>query len=88
MKRLRSATVEPVLGTLLHFRAMKKVYTKGISLANKHVLMAGAAYNLKKLLAYRRFKAVAIAMQNIVSNINGFIFSLKSGHLSPSFIKS
>lgn len=87
MKRLRSATVEPVLGTLLHFRAMKKVYTKGIALANKHVLMAGAAYNLKKLMAYKTSKVVAKAMQNIASNINEFIFSLKSGHLSPSFIK-
>jgi serine acetyltransferase len=69
---------------------MKKVYTKGISLANKHVLMAAAAYNLKKLLAYRQFKAVAMAMQNIVSNINDineFISSLKSRNLSSHFIK-
>jgi hypothetical protein len=88
MKRLRSATVEPVPGTLLHFRAMKKVYTKGISLANKHVLMAAAAYNLKKLLACRQFKAMATAMQNVVSNINGinaFIFSEKSKCLTLVF---
>lgn len=53
MKSLRSSTVEPVLGTLLHFRGMKKVYTKGIDLANKHVLLAATAYNLKKLLAFK-----------------------------------
>jgi hypothetical protein len=27
MKKIRSATVEPVIGTLLHFRGMKKVYS-------------------------------------------------------------
>ena len=49
MKKLRSSTVEPVLGTLLYFMGMKKVNTKGIKLANKHVLMASTAYNIKKL---------------------------------------
>jgi transposase len=52
MRNLRSSTVEPVLGTLLQFRRMRKVYTKGIVLANKHVLLAASAYNLKKLLAF------------------------------------
>jgi transposase len=36
--KLRSATVEPVWGTLLHFRRLKKVYTKGNDLARKQVL--------------------------------------------------
>ncbi|HJV77068.1 MAG TPA: hypothetical protein VJ602_01710 [Paludibacter sp.] len=40
MKTLRSATVKPVLATLLCFVGMWKVYTKGIDLANKHMLMA------------------------------------------------
>ncbi len=53
MKKLRSSTVEPVLGTLLYFMGMKKVNTKGIKLANKHVLMASTAYNIKKLLKFR-----------------------------------
>lgn len=35
MARLRSSTVEPVLGTLVNFTAMSKVYTKVINLANK-----------------------------------------------------
>lgn len=59
MKILRSSTVEPVLGTLLHFLGMKKVNTKGIKLANKHVLLASTAYNLKKLL---KFKEVNYAL--------------------------
>ncbi len=50
MRRLRSSTVEPVLGTLVNYTAMKQVNTKGITLANKCLLMAAAAYNLKKLV--------------------------------------
>jgi len=30
MSRLRSSTVEPVLGTLLNFMGMKKIYARGI----------------------------------------------------------
>jgi transposase len=66
--RLRSATVEPVWGTLLHFRRLKKVYTKGNNLANKQVLMAAAAYNLKKLMGFKRSKSAA-NMINIIKNI-------------------
>ena len=61
MKTLRSSTVEPVLGTLLHFRGMRKVYTKGIDLAKKHVLLAATAYNLKKLLSFKTKAAKSIA---------------------------
>lgn len=50
MRRLRSSTVEPVLGTLVNFTAMRQVNTKGISLANKCIIMAAVAYNLKKLI--------------------------------------
>ncbi|HTK19777.1 MAG TPA: IS1182 family transposase [Mucilaginibacter sp.] len=50
MRNLRSGTVEPVLGTLVNFTAMKKVYTKTIASADKCMIMAATAYNLKKLL--------------------------------------
>ncbi len=50
MKRLRSSTVEPVLGTLVNYTAMKQVNTKGMALANKCLIMAAVAYNLKKLV--------------------------------------
>lgn len=52
MKRLRQATVEPVLGTLLNHMAMRKINTRGLHLAHKGMLMAAAAYNLQKLLHF------------------------------------
>jgi hypothetical protein len=52
MVRTRSKTVEPVLGTLINFTNMKRVNTRGIKNANKHVLMASLTYNLKKYLHF------------------------------------
>ena len=52
MSRLRSSTVEPVLGTLLNFSGMKKIYARGIEQAEKHVLMASLCYNLKKMIKF------------------------------------
>lgn len=49
-RKIRQSTVEPVLGTLVNFTAMRQVTTKGIALANKCMIMAAVAYNLKKLL--------------------------------------
>lgn len=46
--------VEPVFGILTQFMAMRKVYTKGVKNANKKMLMAATAYNLKKLLKYAK----------------------------------
>ena len=44
---------------------MNRVNTRGIDLANKHVLMAALTYNLKKYLKFISKRAVskAIAMQ-------------------------
>ena len=53
MKKLRQSTVEPVLGTLVNFLAMRRVNTRGIALANKCMLMAAVCYNLKKLLNFK-----------------------------------
>jgi len=52
MRRFRSRTVEPVLGTLLNFLGLRKVYTRGIKQAHKHVLMAALTYNLKKYVKF------------------------------------
>ena len=49
----RSSTVEPVLGTLINFLGMRRVNTRGMKNANKHVLMAALAYNLKKYLKFK-----------------------------------
>ena len=52
MVKVRSKTVEPVIGTLVNFTNMKRVNTRGIKNANKHVLMASLTYNLKKYLRF------------------------------------
>lgn len=50
LKIKRSSTVEPVLGTLINFTGMRRIWTRGIRNANKFVLGAAIAYNLKKWL--------------------------------------
>ena len=52
MKGKRQSTVEPVFGTLTQFLGMRKVNTIGIQQANKVMLMAAVAYNLKKYLRF------------------------------------
>jgi len=54
MKALRQSVVEPVFGILTQFMGMRKVYNKGIKNANKQMLMAATAYNLKKLLKHSK----------------------------------
>jgi hypothetical protein len=65
ISKIRSRTVEPVLGTLINFLNMRRVNTRGMAQANKHVLMVAITYNLKKLMNFNRLKAKsnAIAMQ-------------------------
>ena len=53
MKIQRSSTVEPVLGTLINFTGMRRIWTRGIKNANKFVLGAAIAYNLKKWLNWQ-----------------------------------
>jgi transposase len=72
--RIRSCTVEPVLGTLINFMNMKRVNTRGLKQANKHVMMAAIAYNLKK---YLRFTARRSA-SNVQAMYGKAISSLKS----------
>ena len=52
LTKRRSSRVEPVLGTLINHHNMKRVNTRGIKNANKHVLMAALTYNLKKYLKF------------------------------------
>jgi transposase len=65
MKKLRSSTVEPVLGTLINYLNLRRVNTRGINQANKCMLMSAVAYNLKKLLKFtaKRVEAAAEALQ-------------------------
>jgi transposase len=53
MKVQRSSTVEPVLGTLINFTGMRRIWTRGIGNANKFVLGAAIAYNLKKWINWQ-----------------------------------
>ena len=63
LKIQRSSTVEPVLGTLINFRGMKRIWTRGIKNANKFMLGAAIAYNLKKYMNYREKKVKVVAME-------------------------
>jgi len=81
MKKLRQSTVEPVLGTLINFLGMKRVNTRGITLANKCMLMAAIAYNIKKALKFKRNRpmaAMACLDQNAGSVTNTIFLFAKS----------
>jgi transposase len=82
MARLRSATVEPVLGTLLNFCRMKKVYTIGQELARKQLFMAAATYNLKKLMNAMDFKGVKAVVNSIK---NALLDKIQDWNKSISF---
>jgi Transposase and inactivated derivatives len=74
MSRLRSSTVEPVLGTLLNFMGMKKIYARGIEQAEKHVLMASLCYNLKKMLKFNTKKTqIQVNYVQITNKAQGFL---------------
>lgn len=55
-RQIRSSTVEPVLGTLVNYLAMRRVNTRGIKQAAKCIIMSAIAYNLKKLLKWEQRK--------------------------------
>jgi Transposase DDE domain len=63
MKNLRQSTVEPVLGTLINFLGMKRINTRGIKNANKCMIMAAIAYNIKKLMKFKSTKALCRVME-------------------------
>jgi transposase len=70
MIRRRAATVEPVIGTLVNYSGMKRVNTHGLELANKCMLMAAVAYNLKKLLNYQSHSSATVvnALEAVAEN--------------------
>ena len=75
--KLRQSTVEPVLGTLMEYGGIKKIRTIGIQQADKCMLLAAAAYNLKKWLRYtpRKVKSVAIAAKNRIDTALNFLLA-------------
>ncbi|MCJ8210888.1 hypothetical protein MUY27_14315, partial [Mucilaginibacter sp. RS28] len=51
-----------VIGTLTEYLGMRKVYTKGLKAANKCMLLAGIAYNLKKLIKHKHKHLSSLAI--------------------------
>jgi hypothetical protein len=62
MKKIRQSTVEPVLGTLINFMAMRRVNTRGKDQATKCMLMAAVAYNIKKAMKFTKKKVMTAIM--------------------------
>jgi hypothetical protein len=52
ISKIRSKTVEPVLGHLINYLGMKRIQARGIHAAVKHVLMASLCHNLKRLMKH------------------------------------
>ena len=79
IRRLRSSTVEPILGTLVNYLAMRRVNTRGIKQASKCMLMSAIAYNLKKLLKWEQRKintSVMAKMKELKNDLQNLYFSL------------
>jgi transposase len=87
MKLLRSSTVEPVLGSLINYTGLKRLNTKGIKQANKCMIMAATAYNLKKLLKYK-FKPIQKAQKQVNNCLNHLFDRLFSPFKQQYVIKS
>jgi len=82
MKLLRSATVEPVFGSLINYNGLNRINSKGLKQANKCMLVAATVYNLKKLLKHTDFRLKQAKMQVIKG------LKCRFGQLLNSFSKS
>ena len=91
MVKVRSKTVAPVLGTLINFLNMKKINSRGIKQANKHILMASMTYNLKKYMKFvvKKPKVIAQVLYVQQGKVHTFLktqfYELKIAFLSLSF---
>ena len=83
MVSVRSSTVEPVLGTLINFRNMKRVNTRGIRQANKHILMAALTYNLHKYIRFitrerkTAVQSMQLATKSVKNSVKTMFFEFK-----------
>ena len=82
----RSSTVEPVLGTLINHYNMKRINSRGMAQANKHVLMAALSYNLKKYLKFmaKKVKSNAQILAKPEEQLNQLINHFLRMHLAPN----
>lgn len=94
MSKIRSRTVEPVLGTLINFTNMKRVNTRGIQQANKHVLMAALTYNLKKYLKFiarkpkSKAQELSLRQGKVNTGLKTLFSTLKRTSLSLPFFRN
>lgn len=77
MKRLRSMTVEPVLGSLVEYHGLRKVNVRGKAGAHKVMLMAAVSFNLKTYMKFATKSTVrqAIALKVVWSSAFGGSFA-------------
>lgn len=87
MKSLRSSTVEPVFGSLINHTGLNRINSKGLTQANKCMLMAAVAYNLKKLLKYM-FKPAKAVQKQIANGTNDALNSILSRFKQQYALKS
>jgi hypothetical protein len=82
MKKRRQATVEPVLGTLINFMGVRRIWTRGLKAANKFMIGAAIAYNIKKWLNYKapKIKIAAIAIKKTAEGLCFYFFKLPQLH--------
>lgn len=64
---LRMMTVEPVFGTLQQHYGLRWINTRGLDLANKVMLMAAAAVNLRKLVKARLINPILSLLIALIS---------------------
>lgn len=80
MKKRRQATVEPVLGTLINFMGVRRIWTRGLKGANKFMIGAAIAYNLKKWLNYteRPVKTSVMALKKAAEGLYFLFFAIRA----------
>jgi len=89
LTKRRSSKVEPVLGTLINHYNMKRINSRGMSQANKHVMMAALSYNLKKFLRFVVKKrsvlsqVISLNQGKVLAFLKMLIHELKSSFFSP-----
>jgi transposase len=81
ISKIRSRTVEPVLGTLVNFFNMRRINSRGMAQATKHVMMAALTYNLKKYLNFNR-KKTQTKIESLQKGLNSFKNSFRNQFLA------
>ena len=82
MRKIRQSTVEPVIGTLVNYTGMRKISSRGIEQANKCMMMAAAAYNLKKMMKWtsKKLNTAVKAMETAIEKYFESLFILRNAH--------